>query len=660
MVELNLSSSLKKILSDLHKKGVISEKHFIRVLEDLNSSSSSTQNLLVPLIDMIGLLDIDTKIQRVEHSISEIESKIKETALAWEAGALSKDKTKSLLTKLVEEKNHLAHDWERFQSFLQTKVSRLKLLRKSSNFSIKEYISYLLRTDYDEKVPILTLEFKDVWDKYSKETDIDDYSKQGLHGLDDIEINILQSLIGPIDQEERIIFNLSDVIQPIEEDVGSRGSLFVHAEEKQNRVNGSIPKPELPFQETPLMSSWEVVGKVAFNNDNIPIGLFRPPIVVDGNIFLPIVMEESIPLSELKKGYKELLKQADLDLSVTTTQQIRNTIANSLKIPEKMALQPSFFNRWLSNFSGNLAPTKPVLAKVNFIGLDSMKDLSLEKIIIDEGELKQINVPVWIPASGNNVSDSSCIGKKIHGMAGSDFGVISGIMQETPFGQTFVVERKVPPSYLLDFYLEALGKHNLAELRYYIAKTLNGGEGEAYLAENLWKINYQERLLISPHEIASSYFTFLPTEAFIFGNEINAKIGVYFHSVPEIFRFLLGKPVKRAEKVIGSIYGFSIHQRSLDILWSSKTSDEIIKMLGRKSSDQYISRFKRRISMALGISYSESHWPSNLARYFLNFIWMEENQSLLEAQSMIEERFSLERISFSSIMKIMKEGIECK
>ncbi|MHA2202552.1 MAG: hypothetical protein ACW991_02575, partial [Candidatus Hodarchaeales archaeon] len=260
---------------------------------------------------------------------------------------------------------------------------------------------------------------------------------------------------------------------------------------------------------------------------------------------------------------------------------------------------------------------------------------------------------------GGSFSLQAHIGQKVIGMAGSDFGLIAGIMDETPFGQCLVIERKIPPSYLLDLFLKGLRKETLAELRLTIAKELNIGEREVFSAENLWLMSNQERLLISPQEITASYFTVLPAAAFNFSDKVRAKTGVYFHSVPETFRYLIGKPLLRTEEETGLIYGFSVHQGELAIIWSSKDPIEVIKRLGKKSSEQYVNRLRRRISLALDISYEKSIWPSNLARYFLNFIWMEEQLTLKKALTVIQERFSLQEVLFSEIKDISKDGLRC-
>ncbi|UCG89704.1 MAG: hypothetical protein JSU57_04310 [Candidatus Heimdallarchaeota archaeon] len=659
MVELRSSSDLKKILYSLRKKGIIDENQFVQALDKLKEPSKTVQNQLVPLLDMFGLHYIDVELQQLDLSIKKIEKTIKETIQAWEAGALSKDETKDVLTELVLQKNTLIHHHEKLHHRIQTKVSRLRTLKKASNFDLEGFTSSLLQSADVEKITNLIIEFKDIWLKYVTEG-AEDELKRVPGELDEVELEILQSLMVPIPEKERIIFNLNDIIQPVDQNENFQSSLLEDKNQKEKFSDEDHIDHVDAVQEQKTSSPWDLVGIVAYNPSKSPIGFFRSPIVVNKTVFLPVAREESLSKLLLKERYEEVLNQANLDLSITTTQQIRITIAKALKVPEGLALQPSFFNQWISDLGFEVTPTKPQLKKVWFVELDSIDSSSSDIPIIKNEELKKISIPAWIPARGENVSEPMHIGQRITGMAGSDFGVIVGIMNETPFGQSLVIERKIPPSSLLDLYLEGLGKENLAELRFIFAKELNIGEGEAFSADNLWLMNNQERLLISPHEITASYFSVLPAAAFTFSEKIRAKIGVYFHSVPETFRYLIGKPLTGTEEEMGLIYGFSVHQGEFYILWSSKPAVDIIKELGRKSSEQYVNRLQRRISLALGIPHEQSLWPNNLARYFMNFIWMEEQLTLKKALTTIEERFSLQKILFSEITEITKDGLKCE
>ncbi|MFX0014692.1 MAG: hypothetical protein ACFFB2_06080 [Promethearchaeota archaeon] len=656
---MNSSSDFKKILFSLREKELIDENYFVQALDGLKSSSKMDQNHLTPLLDMYGIKLIDNKLQILTQSILITETKMKDTIQAWETKKLSKEETKVLLTDLVLQKNKLNQNQEILRLSIQAKVTRLKSLKKATSFDLEQYISLLHQTADTQEVIDLIIDFKTIWAKYSKEDFGDEVAKERPQRLDEFELEILRSLMVPIPKNERIIFDLEEIIQPMDQNNFFQSSLSDYKKTDAVGSNNGYNEVQEPVQEKLMRSPWDLVGSIAYSPGKMPIGFFRPPIVVDETIFLPIVREKSLTVSTIKETYQDILKQVGLDLKIITTEEIRTKIAGALKVPDGFALQPSFFNQWICDLGLEIIPAKPQLKNIRFVDIESVDTSSPGAPTVKEEELRKVQISAWIPASGENISEPQHIGQRVIGMAGSDFGLIVGIMYETPFGQSLVIERTVPPSYLLDVYLEGLGKENLAELRFSFAKKLKIGEGDAFFAPSLWTINNLERLLISPHEIATSYYTVLPAAAFTFSEKIKAKIGVYFHSVPETFRYLIGKPLVITEEETGLIYGFSVNQGEMNILWSPKDPVNIIKELGRKSSRQYVHRLQRRISLALGIPYEESLWPSNLARYFMNFIWMEEQLSLEKALSTIEERFSLQRISFSKITQIKKDGLKC-
>ncbi|UCG04416.1 MAG: hypothetical protein JSW11_10600 [Candidatus Heimdallarchaeota archaeon] len=642
-------SKFKKFLITLRKKELIDENQYVEALEGLKGSFKTDGDQLIPLLDMYGLKQIDDGLQRLNQSLTEIDTEIKKTIQAWETKALSKNETKKILTEFVSEQNKLIKRQKKLQLHIQDKISRLKSLEKGSNIEMGNFVISLLQTTDIEEIRTLLNEFMIIWSKYSRGVE-----EQRPHKLDEVELDILRTLMIPIPESERIIFNLDEVIQPQD----FQDSLL------PQKIPEEIPKEhqveELDsVKEQKIPSTWDLVGLVAFDTNKTPIGLFRPPIMVNKSVFLPIIREKPLSMSVLKKGYQDFFNQVGLDLNVTTTQQIRNEIAKRLEIPEELALQPSLFNQWMSELGFEVVPAKPQLTKAWFAETESI-DQSSEVPVVKKADLKKISIPAWIPARGEKVAQQIHLGKQVVGMAGSNFGLIVGIMHETPFGQVLVVERKVPPSYLVDLFLKGLGKESLAELRFTITQELQIGEGEVFSSENLWLMSNKERLLISPHEILASYYTVLPAAAFNFTDKIHAKVGVYFHSVPETFRYLIGKPLIKNEDETGLIYGFSVNEGELAIVWSSKEPIEIIKQLGKKSSEQYVNRLRRRISLALDTSYEKSIWPSNLARYFLNFIWMEEQLTLEKTLTIIKERFFLQEVLFSEIEEISKDGLKCR
>ncbi|MFX1505572.1 MAG: hypothetical protein ACFFDC_05590 [Promethearchaeota archaeon] len=646
--------NFKKFLIILREKELIDENQYVKTLDELKRSSKIDGNQFTPFLDMYGLKQLDIKLQRLNQSISEIDTKIKEVIKAWETKTLAKNETKTILTELVAEQNRLVKNQENLQARIQKKIKRMKSLERTSNFDMERIVSTFSETSDNMEMSTLLNEVKAIWSRYS--TGIISKEEQRPQKLDDVELDILRTLMVPIPESEKEIFNLDEVIQPIDQDESFQKSLLSKAQKEES--NDEIQDEVLETSE--IVSPWDLVGLTAFDSNKTPLGLFRPPIVVNELIYLPIVKEKPLTMSILRKEYHNIFNQVNLDLNATTTQQIRDKIINALKIPEELALQPSYFNQWINKLGLEVVPAKPQLIKAWFIEPILVDKVSLELLTVKKEDLKKLSIPAWIPAKGEKIAQQAHIGQRIIGMAGSEFGVIAGIMHETPFGQCLIIERKVPPSYLLDLYLKELGKESLAELRAVIAKELHKEEREAFSAENLWLICNQERLLISPHEITTSYYSVLPAAAFTFSDRIHAKIGVYYHSIPETFRYLVGKSLHKTEEEKGLIYGFSVHNGEFSILWSSQDPIEIIKRLGKKKSDQYIDRLRRRISLALDTSYEKSLWPSNLARYFMNFIWMEEQLTLQQAFTVIKERFSLQEILFSEITDISKDGLKCK
>lgn len=654
---------MKNFLFTLRNEDLIDETQLLSALNDLNKGSKVAGPSQVPLLDMFRLILVEQALQQVNKALQINEAETKQAAMSWDAGTLTKIEARHGITQLVKRRENLEKREETLHTHVQVSVSRLKNLVVNNKLDLLEFISTLSPSEAGSATSKMITEFPKIWEKWAilPEKNQAPVPTTAPVPVDDVERDIISRLLSPHSEEEIDTFNLSDLIQPL----GQRSSLD-SSPSKEASLAPSLPEAveiktgSIHPQE---VNPWGVVGKVAFDTTGAPVGLCRPPIVVDDTIFLPIVKEEPLTIPVLKQRYNKILKQAKLDPKTVTTEQIKTTIAETLGIPGTLALQPSFFNHWLHSIGGHVTPAKPRLTQVNFITVPGVTAHSATGVTIDEGTLTQLRVPVWIPAPGGPTitNVNQVLGRDITGMGGSHFGQITGVMTDTPFGQALLIEREVPPSVLLTLFLEGLGKQNLAELRFHIAKELNIGEGEAFFANSLWNLNTKERFLISPHEIAASYFSILPAAAFIVENEIHAKIGVYFTSIPEIFRYLIGKPlIANSQK--GIIYGFVVDstKQQFEIIWTSKSPVEIIKEIGRKSSEQYVNRFKQRISLALGTSYQESLWPSNLARYFLNFIWMEENLSLLDAQNLVETRFSLQRTPFSEIEEITQEGAKCK
>ncbi|MFW9777950.1 MAG: hypothetical protein ACFFE8_03775 [Candidatus Heimdallarchaeota archaeon] len=654
---------MKNFLFALRNQDLIDENQLLNALNGLKKASQVNAYSPAPLLDMIQLIYIEETLHQVKNALQINEVKTKQAALSWDAGRSTKAEARHVISELVKEREKLEKREEKLHTHIPMLIARLKGLEENNRLNLDTLFPDLPQSDVKESTSRIISKFSKVWEKWADSSRKDEFPTPTIPSapMEDVERDIISRLISPLGDEQVDTLNLGDLIQPLGQ---VSDNLSASPVEDISAVNPPNPiEVQMRPISTPDSNPWDVVGKVAIDTTGNPLGVFRPPIIVDDTTFLPIVKEEPISIAILKQRYQKILKQAKLDLKKVTTEQIKTTIAKALGIPRTLALQPSFFNNWLHSIGGYVTPVKPHLNQVNFITIPGVTEHSANGVTIDEGALTQLRVPVWIPAPGNPIITDvgQVMDQDITGMGGSHFGKISGLMSGTPFGQALLIKRDVPPSFILTLFLEGLGIQNLAALRFHVAKELSIGEGEAFSPASLWTMNTKERLLISPHELAASYFSVLPSAAFNFGDKIHAKVGVYFTSIPETFRYLIGKPFVTNDQT-GVIYGFVVDsiQHQFEIIWTSKSPVEIIKEVGRKSSEQYVNRFKQRISLALGTSYQESLWPSNLARYFLNFIWMEENLSLLDAQRLIETRFSLQRTPFSSVEEITQDGARCK
>ena len=231
--------------------------------------------------------------------------------------------------------------------------------------------------------------------------------------------------------------------------------------------------------------------------------------------------EKALTITRLKEKYSDVLKQGGIDLKTSTVEQIKETIATKMSVPEGISLQPSIFSQWITYLGLRAIPEKPVLSKVVFLNLEKLKTKNIDtsELVFSEDTLERnIKVPAWIPAPGKPSKHPLKIGDPIQGMSGSYFGQIRSHIDNSPFGPAILIKRDVPPSKVINTFLTGLSKKNLSELRFFIAKELNVGEGEVFNAENLWKVNNRERLLLSPHDILSSYYT--SDEMLIYGHPL--------------------------------------------------------------------------------------------------------------------------------------------
>jgi len=644
---LSLEKDLRKVLMKLRKDNLLDENLLFDRLNELESlRSTESKTSLEPIFAIFRIVDQYKLLEQVKNKIIKVEGVIEDVISSWENAELSNDGAREKITKLVSSRQLLSKEQKQQNITIRNSVNRLQTFFDLSGTRSED----LFAPQNDEKIDDVLSVFKSIWEKFQK-SDILSTDAKKLKSLTIIESDILDAFVTPISEQNQVKFQLAEIIKPLPEIMTTQTTFHsTHQTEAEHKTEQYKPDP---------VDLWSFVGKIATTRQNIPLGLFRAPIIAQNQTYLPIVLEESITFSEIKMKLGSQFQSFNIDPEDITTETFQKLIANTLNIPLKLAFQPSFINEWLSVSKQENLPFKPKISNVRFLRSDKLPSTAQNSILIDENELERIRLTAWIPAPSLAPSFTLKQGQPVKGMAGIHFGTVAGLMKKTPFGHTVLIKREIPPSIIIDHYLQGLGKRNLAELRFYLAKKLEIGEGEVFSADSLWTTNFQERLLISPHELAISYYTLLPSSALYAKDGLKAKIGIYFHSITESLRFLNGKSIYKDDVLFGTIYGFKIIQNQLMVLYSSLSGDQLVQKVGRKHPHRHLDRFQKRVALALAVPKEESLMPSNLARYYLNFIWMEEFHSLTEAMATVEDKFVLNQIPFTKFNSITEEGLFC-
>ncbi|PWI47607.1 hypothetical protein CEE45_11185 [Candidatus Heimdallarchaeota archaeon B3_Heim] len=661
---MGLEKDLRKILIKLRKDKLIEEN---LLLTQLNRMEKSAKNQVeyphTPLLTMLQTVDQHQSLKKLNSKMDTIERDIEALITSWENKDLTDDEARGKIAKLVDSKQSYGLQRDNLKHFLMDKLNYLTSVITASGLNFHDFFSSKYsRSQFKVEANILDA-FLEIWMNHQTSNADEEKSSDGLSVTEIIESDILEAFISPISEQNQVRFQLKEIIKPLP-DIISQEPLFSSSEIQATEFNtssGEEKEESSPQIQKDEINIWNFVGLVAYNLKEKPIGLIRAPIQVNKIHYLPIVLEESLSFTQIKSKYLSSLQILGIDPNTTSTEEIQLKISEVLKIPPQLAFQPSFFTEWLSRLSADFIPVKPKIANVWFLKGNTIQSTSYDSLIIDESELEKITLPAWIPVPSPPPSFTVSIGHIIKGIAGTHFGEIAGIMNQTPFGHSLIIERPIPPSTLLDLFLQGLGKQNLAELRFYLAKKLKIGEGEGFSPNSLWKINFQERLLRSPHEIAIAYYSIVPSCAFHKLTELKAKIGIYFHSISESLKFLIGKSLYKNNIHFGTIYGFKVEDNQLFVLYSPLSADQLVQQVGRKHSHQHLDRFRKRISLALAVPENESLWPNNLAVYYLNFIFpMREEFNLLpNTMAAIEAKFALKLISFSEFDSITEDGLFC-
>ena len=658
---MSLEKDLRRILMKLRKSKLIEENLLLDRLNELDKAFiDQNVTLSSPLLAMIQIVNYNDTVQNLDEDIDQIEKEIELIISSWEKKSLADDAARAQISKLVESNQFNITLKEKLILMINDKIKDLCLRIAEAGVNPDEFFSFSNSKAQSGEENNIQQAFHAIWQQHKLNQIAETKGVHPPESLRRIESDILEAFLTPLSEHNQVKFQLDELIKPLP-DIMKKQPLVQSPsslEEISETSEQLIAEAEQPMESQDF---WNPVGKIAYNSQKKPIGLIRAPIQVHDQIFFPVVIEESISFSRIKTKYSAPFRSINIDLNSDSTEEIQKVIAQALNIPPQMSFQPSFFNKWLSTHTNEIVPEKPRIVNVWFLNATKLQETDQGLITIDEKLLDKISLTAWIPAPSLSPSFPISEGDSVEGIGGTHFGIISGILTQSPFGHSVIVNRPIPPSSVLDIYLEGLNKQNLAELRFFLAKKLQIGEGEVFSANNLWKINYQERLLLSPHELAIAYYALVPSQAFQMEEGLKAKIGIYYHSISESLRYLIGKNIYKDNNRVGTIYGLKLINNQLFILYSSLSADQLVQQVGRKHSHHHLDRFQKRIALALAIPENESLKPNNLAIYYLNFIFpmKEEFNSLENSMSAVESQFALKPLSFSTFHSVTEEGLFC-
>ena len=658
---MDLGKELRAILMKLRENQLINEQSLIDGLNQLETSSNVDDSTIARnLMVMIQISHSHNLLHELILKGEEVEHKIETFISSWEDKKLSNDEAREKISSLVKTKQSIEGKQESVKKGIDETLTNLRSIFENLGINPTTYFDLSrnqIQTMEEERV--LTT-FTKIWRKFLVEGGYETEKTQQRGKMPQFESDILNAFITPISSHNQIKFQLEEIIKPLPEII-SEDTLFEKSKViKEQEVD--THRREGPIVDRLLMDKpdlWDYVGNIVFTTSNKPLGLIRAPIQAQQHTFIPIVFEENVLFNEIKHKYLEILEIANVDANKITTEDFRSLIAETLEIPQQFSFQPSFVNEWLNLYSDNIIPLKPRISNIWFLNSKKFSFPQESPIIVNNDDFEKIKLSAWIPAPGLPPPFKLTRGMSISGVGGTHFGKIVGVIEKSPFGHSLLIKREIPPSNLMDHFLEGLERRNLAELRFYLSKKLKIGEGEVFSADSLWKVNFQERLLLSPHELGVAYYSIIPSAAFHEKNGLKAKIGIFFHPISESLLFLKGKSLYKDNNHFGTIYGFKIEEGLLYILFTPLTTDQLVQQIGRKHSEQQVDRFRKRISLALAVSPEESFLPNNLALYYLNFIFpmKEEFNSIKNSMSALESKFALNKLLFSKIKHFDENGM---
>jgi hypothetical protein len=301
----------------LRKDDLLNENLLINRLNELESLRSiNSKPPLEPFFAIVRIVDQNNELEKVKKRIIQLESVIEDVISSWENTELSNDKARKKITHLVSSKQSLSKHQEHLTLTISTSVNRLQTLLNLSGIRSQD----LFISQNNKKIDEIHSACKSIWDRVQK-SDILSMDSKELKSLSIIETDILDAFVTPISEQNQIKFELGELIKPLPEIISPQTLL------QKSLKSGELTKTEgiIPDQ----VDLWSFVGKIATTQQKIPLGLFRAPVSTQNQLYLPIVLEESVTFSEIKKKLGSQFDSFNIDPEDITTEEFQKIIAST-------------------------------------------------------------------------------------------------------------------------------------------------------------------------------------------------------------------------------------------------------------------------------------------------------------------------------------------
>ena len=344
------------------------------------------------------------------------------------------------------------------------------------------------------------------------------------------------------------------------------------------------------------IAAWDIVDKIIADAQKRFIGFTGPPLLHQGSITIPILIENEPSHESLDRVFETMHPGSFESDSEQRKEYLRSEISSFLKIPEYIALLPRYIRNYCAK-KNIKCPLKPEEFKQKIKGIISFQKIKRENgtIIANENDINLLNTDQRkhlakmkiVPFPISKIEEKTLTKKPLTSHLQKHLGTIIEILNHPNNGAILVYEAFYPDKKILDQTLKNLKKsikndyeEKLWYLRFSIAKKLNIGEGDALKPEILAKFCLLEQIPLPPHEVISGYlkWVFMGFISETMKDRVILKRNAFQKPIKHAYPVACKKVVDQEENPLGTAIGITIEKNEngeeLVLQYSTKTLEE--------------------------------------------------------------------------------------